>query len=69
MMKLSEAWAALTKSDGITDGTFHAVIDGGVPQLRVNGQYEHPVTFDSVDDLVDECKRVADATGSKWRKW
>jgi hypothetical protein len=68
-MKRKAAWEAITKGDGITDGTFHAVVDGGVPQLRVNGRHEHPATFDSVDDLVDECKQVSQQTGSKWKVW
>lgn len=65
-MKLREAWDAL---DGITDGTFHAVIDGGKPQLRVQGEFRPGIDFDSVDDLVDACRDVSKETGSKWRKW
>ena len=64
-----DAVAAILKGDGITDGTFHARVDGGKPELRVDGSFRPGQEYNNVDDLLEACKDVSKETGSKWRKW
>jgi hypothetical protein len=68
-MKLSEAIKAIVHGDGITNGTYHARVDGGKPELRVEGSFRPGAEYNSVDDLLDACRDVAKETGSKWRVW
>lgn len=68
-MKLSDAIKAIVSGDGITDGTFHARVDGGKPELRVEGSFRPGTEYNSVVDLLEACKDVAKQTGSKWREW